>query len=464
MLSIIDEFEQNKFELPGIVSRGYASYSLSTSLVHSSRYNVRGLECYSYGFYATLLQDLVSDLTSTALVIPQFGLGALVIEVDKEISDNESIVTTSQKNTRQLFPDFAVVLMRAIFVDGGLPVTASAIHDKYVSWTDIRIERLSIGILAEAKKRPTRTALDVVKFAYCLDIRMSIAIKDLWRQAKATFAAYPGTDRVILIAFAGEWFSWKLVARGDYDIHQSNTEGNDRSAISSAQAEMTRSAIHVPQSDMPPDDIPNPSLSDRLPRRTTRNPNPVYRSSPSPEILESSMIPYNPNRNRGPHKPLRKPRKAVFKRYVPADLAATDSVRLNKPLTEKNWQHLNENGVSFEAIKGLKCSGVHWSGYTLFGTRESKESWFLIRKALEDQVTLLDKNTMLPNDFQLVCDMASACLDIPLILAVLLKAEFEGLDCDEVESVPASDDEDEIQIQQKAEALNDADNDDDIYL
>ncbi|KAG6873808.1 hypothetical protein C0995_011033 [Termitomyces sp. Mi166 len=216
--TFIDEFEKDEFELPGIETRGYASYSLATSLVHSGRFNMRGVEYYSYGFDDILLQDLVSHLAPRALVIPQFGLGALIIELNEgNLSDSDSIVTTPQKIPPQLFPDFAVILMRAIFVDGGQPITASVFHQEFEPWGKIKIERLSIGILAD-KKRPTRSAPDKHSFITSLKLRMDLAISDLVHQAKATFVAYPGTNRLILIAFAGEWFCWRLVERTDYGI------------------------------------------------------------------------------------------------------------------------------------------------------------------------------------------------------------------------------------------------------
>ncbi|KAH0583129.1 hypothetical protein H2248_011015 [Termitomyces sp. 'cryptogamus'] len=438
-VAFMDEFNNKEFELPGIESRGYASYSLATSLMNSSRYNMRGVEYYSYGFYAILLQDLIDHLAPRALVIPQFGLGTLTVELDQgESSDSDSVVTCPQKTLSEVFPDFAVVLLRAVVVDGAQPVTASTLHRKFEPWGNIKIERLSIGILAEAKRRPTRTASDQHSFIKNLTSVMDRAKADLDKQAVATFRAYMGTNRVILIAFAGEWFCWRLAKRKDYITKKLESDTIHISMGSpSAQAETNHVAIQASHS--PSDDISVPQ-SNRQPYRTTRNPNPIYDFPPSLEDLESSKVPYNPNparqrrRAKGSAHPQKssKPQKAVLKRFVPADLA--DVVDIQNPLTNEDWQHLNQAGRSVVSrIRSLMAS--EWSGFILFGTQQSRESWFLLGKVLEEQIARLDsKSNTRPGDESSDSENEGVGDNDNL-------AAREGLDPDECGSLPNSDDE-----------------------
>ncbi|KAG6887062.1 hypothetical protein C0995_001945 [Termitomyces sp. Mi166 len=237
-----------------------------------------GVEYYSYGFYDILLQDLVSHLAPRALIIPQFRLSALIIELDEgNLSDSDSIVTTPQKIPSELFPDFAVILMHAIFVDGGQPIAASVFHQEFEPWGKIKIECLSVCILAEAKRWPTQSAPDKYCFRKNLKLCMDLAIDNLEWQAKATFVAYSGTHQLILIAFAGKWSCWWLVKWTDYGIKHLPKEKttDDDTEMPSAYAEISYSAVqpHVLLNDMS-----NTSQSNRLPHHTTRNTNPTYTS------------------------------------------------------------------------------------------------------------------------------------------------------------------------------------------
>ena len=125
--STIPASDDFKFELPGLESRGYRSYAVATALTHSGRFNIRGREYHSYGFCSMALQDLITRLAPTAIVIPQFELDAFMVSHRPSILITDSISSLPQSKMRGLTPDFAIVLVRAILHANGMPIS-TGIH------------------------------------------------------------------------------------------------------------------------------------------------------------------------------------------------------------------------------------------------------------------------------------------------------------------------------------------------
>lgn len=81
------------FELPGLASRGLASWIVAISFAYSGQWNSRRLENHFHAFWNVVFLDLVSNLTPETLVIPQFQLD--IID-DEPLAPDDSIITTSQ--------------------------------------------------------------------------------------------------------------------------------------------------------------------------------------------------------------------------------------------------------------------------------------------------------------------------------------------------------------------------------
>lgn len=188
------------FELPGIKSRGYGAYEIASAFVHSGRFNIRGRECHSYGFCAMALQDLVDDLTPAALVIPQFELDAFTVSHPASISITDSITSLPQPKARRPIPDFAIILVRAILHATGPPIPRGMRLDSFEHWQKVKIEKLVVGLVAEVKRRPTRSATSPEGFAASLGGRIQDALVEAVDQAAAAFLAHEETNRLLLLA------------------------------------------------------------------------------------------------------------------------------------------------------------------------------------------------------------------------------------------------------------------------
>jgi hypothetical protein len=103
------------FELPGLASRGLASWIVAISFAYSGQWNSRRLENHFHAFWDLVFLDLVSDLTPETLVIPQFQLD--IID-DEPLAPDDSIITTSQPDAKVLTPDFAI----AVFISSDVMV------------------------------------------------------------------------------------------------------------------------------------------------------------------------------------------------------------------------------------------------------------------------------------------------------------------------------------------------------
>ncbi|EDR05427.1 uncharacterized protein LACBIDRAFT_329716 [Laccaria bicolor S238N-H82] len=414
------------FELPGIKSRGYGAYSIASALVHSGRFNIRGREYHSYGFCAMALQDLVDDLAPTALVIPQFELDAFTVSHPTSISLTDSIASLPQLKARGPIPDFSIILVRAILSATGLPIPRGMRLDSFEHWQNVKIEKLVVGLVAEVKRRATRSATSPEEFVTSLRGRIQDARVDAVDQAAAAFLAHEGTNRFILLAWSGEWYSWRMGVRKDFlvkamprrQIVSENEGGEAHEEAEEVPASNAKSGTQV-SSELSSEEeasVPGPQTATSRERdgkdldpathrpTTTGKPELPSRASRSQEAkvegfytykdplgdITDKKIPYNPNLNPKPNaqkskkkskgkgketeetKPPPKPKKATFRRYTPDDLMGV--MEMQRLLTPEECN--DPNLFRFK-----------WSDPILFGTPESKQHWSLIHGFLERENT-----------------------------------------------------------------------------
>jgi hypothetical protein len=397
-----------KFELPGLESRGYHSYAVATALTHSGRFNIHGREYHSYGFCSMVLQDLIAGLAPTAIVVPQFELDAFTVTHRPTISITDSIASLPQLKTQGLTPDFAIILVRAIFHANRMPIP-TGVHPNFEYWGKIKIETLRVGVLVEVKSRLTRSAINTQHFKTSLQGKLQEAFNDAHDQAAAAFIAHEETNRLILVAFSGEWFSWRLAVRKDFAVKAkprrnitAEEEGPDESASESDSGSSSESEAENPQHTHPNLDPANcrsagtgqrelPTQSSKLTATTVEG---YYAYKDPLANVTDTKVSYTPNpkacggnskRKSGREEntvPLRrKVVKAKFKRYQPTDLAGIMATQ--QLLTPEEY----DDPATFKALFQKK-----WSMPILFGTPESKQNWFLIHRFLERINTRLNNS------------------------------------------------------------------------
>ena len=411
------------FELPGIKFRGYGAYAIASALVHSGRFNIRGRECHSYGFCAMALQDLIDGLAPTALVIPQFELDAFTVSHPASISLTDSIASLPQPKARGPIPDFAIILVRAILSTTGLPIPRGMRFDSFEHWKNVKIEQLVVGLVAEVKRRATRSATSPEEFVTSLRGHIQDARVDAVDQAAAAFLAHEGTNRLLLLAWSGEWYSWRMGVRKDFlveamphrqivtedeagETHKEAEETPEANAESGAlvgpelsseeeasvlqTATMERDGQDLDLAAHRPTTTGEPELPSRASRSQEAKVEGFYTYQDPLGDVTDKKIPYNPNLNPKPKaqkskkkskgkgkemvetKPPPKPKKATFRRYTPDDLAGV--MEMQQLLTPDECD--DPNLFRFE-----------WSDPILFGTPVSNQHWSLIHGFLERENT-----------------------------------------------------------------------------
>ncbi|KIM49929.1 hypothetical protein M413DRAFT_22038 [Hebeloma cylindrosporum] len=396
------------FELPGIKSRGYGPYAIANALVHSGRFNIRGCEYHSYGFCAMALQDLVDDLAPTALVIPQFKLDAFTVSHPTSISLTDSISSLPQPNAQGPIPDFVIILVRAILSTTGMPIPRGMRLNSFEHWQNVKIEKIVVSLVAEVKRRLTCSATSLEGFATSLKGRLQEAFVDAIGQATAAFLAHKGTDRLLLLAWSREWYSWRMALRKDFLVKAMPR----RQIVSEDEAgEAHEEAEEISESNSGSGALGDPELSsEEEPSRASRSkeakvPGFYTYKDPLGDVTDKK-IPYNANLNPKPkaqkfenkskgkgketekakpppklvfESPVRSgylvpkmPKKATFRRYIPDDLG--EVMEIQRLLTPEDC----DNPDLFR---------FNWSNPILFGTPESKQNWGLIHRFLERENT-----------------------------------------------------------------------------
>ncbi|KAF8055888.1 hypothetical protein FPV67DRAFT_1433640 [Lyophyllum atratum] len=389
------------FSLPNTTGRGPESYAISSGIVHSGQFNIRGLECHSYGTWNEVLQDLIAHLPPTVVLIPQFELDVFQVEHDDTISVSDSISSLAQPDARGLIPDFTIVVTRAILRDSGVQIGRGTLQGKFVPWIDLRIEALRPGLIAEVKRRPTRSARTAQRFASDLGVHLLKAKSALALQAKEAFRAHYETKRIILLALVGDWFAWKLAVCEDYHFSAGTEPRPRRAAVPKANndasgtqdqppASPPHAAVAAPMRPQAENQVVPPPLGPRAEFQRvakTKAAAKGYADPAPPQDDPGQKLEYNRNMNPKPRSTDPKPQEegtltntvklAEFRHYEPADIAAFNDVQL--PLTDTQL-----------ANKELFRQPGIWSGAILLGTQDAAQNWYMIHRFLEDANTSLN--------------------------------------------------------------------------
>ena len=349
------------------------------------------------------LQNLVDDLAPTALVIPQFELDAFTVSHPPSISLTDSIASLPQPKARGPIPDFAIILIRAI-LDATTPILRGMRLNSFEHWQKVKIEKLVVGLVAEVKRRPTRSAKSPERFAASLSGRLQDALVEAVDQAAAAFLGNEGTNRLLLLAWSGEWYSWKLAVRKDSRVkampRRQVVPEDEAGEVHEEAEEVPGEAEQAPESNAESgSQVGSHELSSEVPDRASRSQEAkvegFYAYKDQLGDVAHEKIPYNPNPNPKPKaqqskskskgkgketektKPPPKPKKATFRRYTPEDLA--EVMETQRLLTQ-------------EECDDPDLFRFKWSDPILFGTPESKQNWSLIHRFLERGNTRLNKS------------------------------------------------------------------------
>jgi hypothetical protein len=295
--------------------------------------------------------------------------------------------------------------------------------DSFEHWQNVKIEKLVVGLAAEVKRRARRSATSPEEFVTSLRGRIQDARVDAVDQAAAAFLAYEGTNRFLLLAWSGEWYSWKMGVRKDFlvetmprrqivskdeageaheeakEVPESNAEsgaqvGSELSSEEEASVPQTATREHDGQDLDPATHRPATTGEPELPSRASKSQEAkvegFYTYKDPLGDATDKKIPYNPNLNPKPKaqkfkkkskgkgketektKLPPKPKKATFRRYTPDDLAGV--MEMQRLLTPEECD--DPNLFRFK-----------WSDPILFGTPESKQNWSLIHGFLERENT-----------------------------------------------------------------------------
>jgi hypothetical protein len=349
------------FELPGLASRGLASWIVAISFAYSGQWNSRRLENHFYAFWNLVLLDLVSDLAPETLVIPQFQLDTLD---DEPLALDDSIITTSQPNAKVLTPDFAIAVFHLIRRPATLPALPMVFPIKFNSWRDVRVEKMKVPLIAELKRPPTRAAKSRRVFREAVLTGMTTAYADLLKQAEHAFIMQPGVKEIALVACCGEWWSWMIATRAKQIEKFSLAQTLDPLAQT-----LDSDSESEDEDDPISQDIPLPGTRKKLHRRVKNSTAGRHRDESPPPPSDSEKIPYKP-RTRGSRASYDEGEQeeegnadTIFVRYVELGEGAMESVTPN--------------------VEDAMPVDDEWSLPILFGSEASAQHFFLIHRFLE---------------------------------------------------------------------------------
>ena len=352
------------FELPGLSSRGLASWIVSISFAYSGKWNSRNLENHFHAFWNLVLLDLVDDFKPDTVVIPQFQFDILN---DAPLAPNDSIVTTAQAQAKEVTPDFAIAIFHVVrrHISATLSNPSVLFPTTFDSWRDIKLRRMQIPLIAELKHPATRRAKSGELFREALEAKMRSAHADLLKQVEHAFLMQPAAEKIVLLACCGEWWSWMIAMR---DAHF---------------GEFILPSFLQPESPMEseinqtPHDIPESRTRAYLPREGKKTlPGMYHIPSPSPPS-DSEKFPYKP-RHKGSGTPdgEREPKgekntkKLQFKRYTELGEGGMETVKPN--------------------VEDATPADDEWSLPILFGSEASAQHFFLIHRLLEAEWEVRD--------------------------------------------------------------------------
>ncbi|KAF8066596.1 hypothetical protein FPV67DRAFT_1495641 [Lyophyllum atratum] len=204
------------FVLPGLATNRHGPATLIVTLVYaySRRWNRRRLEHHTYAFWDKVLSYLIADLEPNVFHIPQ-----LSIHNPPSQYPDSSFRTDAGANGDETIPDFAIMGADAT----NWSVNSTTMSPKFPpleKWRDVKIHSLKPLVIVELKRTATRSAQTVASFIDNLRLSISAAQVAAEDQAILAFEAFKELKEIILIAAAGEWWTFKHVRKGSLDKFQ----------------------------------------------------------------------------------------------------------------------------------------------------------------------------------------------------------------------------------------------------
>jgi len=211
--------------------------SLGRAFAESRATNPRNIEHPWYGLWSQILVDLTSQ-SGRLITIPQHTLYYTDIiteddnksesnnksaESDNKFSKSEHDLNTSFSNpsvanttrqplTRGIVPDFAVIHLTFRWRDPNAP-----------SWRKVKVGTAGVPLLVEIKRACSRSATSLERVL----VYMVIAQAQAMRQAAFLFRMIPSQQSVMLMACTGDWWSCRIVTRGDVEGLEARDEEAD---------------------------------------------------------------------------------------------------------------------------------------------------------------------------------------------------------------------------------------------
>ncbi|KAG6835947.1 hypothetical protein H0H93_012986 [Arthromyces matolae] len=395
--TIHDDYKRIYDVLPGIQDH-YAQYASATALVHSGLFNDRGREFPSYGYGDLILSEFANLFPAKALLIPQFEVECYTIKHEKTIKLTDSVASLPQNMVRGPVPDHGIVLLRAMLESSGIPRELSPELDELKSWDEVKIYKMLIGVLSEAKGRPTRSAATAEDFMTDLRRKIALAMSALLQNAAVAFKGNEGTQVLILIAWAGEWFCWRVIERCEEATkhRQHILPGHEGTSASVGPLINAVQPICIEFPRHPDTQRKQPLRKVNTARQGSYNVDKLLKA-PSSDA-KPKKVPVAPPKAKEPGKTrnLRQVRKADFRRWDRNELNKFEDIEIR--LTERQWtalqggksRSLQSFSMRVRKLLAAKHKSEQWSNFIQFGTEESKEAWFLMYKIMQEQITYLD--------------------------------------------------------------------------
>ncbi|KAH8102992.1 hypothetical protein BXZ70DRAFT_1006169 [Cristinia sonorae] len=219
-----------------------ASLSVAINLAYSHIYNERRMELPlygAYGLFSSLLcpatQSQINSqtkVTETTLAFPQWPLYRRSNE-DVLKPDDASIRTSPDKYAKGVLVDFALLCVETklkpefknpynalnMISKSSTSRTRKIDYGKFLfetpPYVTTRVINVTVPLLLEVKRSPSRNPKSVGVWALQLEKLLQAAQAQVMQQATCLFSSvkYWKQSRVLIVAAAGEWWSWAIVGR-----------------------------------------------------------------------------------------------------------------------------------------------------------------------------------------------------------------------------------------------------------
>ena len=212
----------------------YPCLLLALAFVHSSRFNTRRTENSGYGLWSIVFLGLIRDHLDLFIPCPQFGLYLSPKEKefydslgDEDNTGNISLDTIPDNKARGVYVDLSILLPRAVYSDGpstvwqNLQSFLSRVSHISTTHREVRIESLDVSLLLELKRPPSRHLGSVLSLLRQVIKSLRNGQQQAMQQAHCLFSSpkYAKQKSVMLIAAAGEWWTFYQLSRKDFRYH-----------------------------------------------------------------------------------------------------------------------------------------------------------------------------------------------------------------------------------------------------